>query len=219
MTVFDFAVPHQPRAFSSLCRRAGSGLLLIGLLSLAPESGASDHPAEPACSDGSQAASGERGELNKGYTLLYDEAVGLAKARFLLKVKDQPTDVESMVTAATDEYLRLQQQMEGLAKDFPALKLDAPDIMAKVIAETREAIGTDQFKSFAPLVGQSGVEYERNLLLLFENALNEQRHLTKVLADAEPDAALKKFDEAETTRLDALYARVLALLDRHYFKG
>jgi hypothetical protein len=52
---------------------------------------------------------------------------------------------------------------------------------------------------------------------MFYNTLNEQRHLTGVMAGLETDPGLKKFLEATHAQLEERYARVGTLLDRRYF--
>ena len=63
---------------------------------------------------------------------------------------------------------------------------------------------------------ETGVEFEREALLMFYNALNEQRHLTEAMAGLD-DAALSNFLDTIKAQLDARYAKVAALLNRRYF--
>jgi hypothetical protein len=89
--------------------------------------------------------------------------------------------------------------------------------MSEIEGEERKAIGADLAKDFVPLTGKTGVEFEREALLMFYNTLNEQRHLAGVMAGLETDPGLKKFLETTKTQLEARYARVGALLNRRYF--
>jgi hypothetical protein len=89
--------------------------------------------------------------------------------------------------------------------------------MSEIEADARKAIGVDQAKDFAPLIGKTGVAFEREALLMFYDALNEQRHLTGVMVGLETDPTLKKFLETTKAQLDARYAKVGALLNRRYF--
>jgi hypothetical protein len=89
--------------------------------------------------------------------------------------------------------------------------------MSEIEAEERKAIGTDLAKDFAPLVGKTGVDFEREALLMFYDSLNEQRHLTGVMVGLETDPGLKKFLETTKAQLDERYAKVGALLNRRYF--
>ena len=106
--------------------------------------------------------------------------------------------------------------MQRLSKQFPAMRIDVT-AMSEIEGDERKAIGADLAKDFAPLIGKTGVEFEREALLMFYNTLNEQRHLTGVMVGLETDPALKKFLETTKAQLEARYAKVGALLNRRYF--
>jgi hypothetical protein len=106
--------------------------------------------------------------------------------------------------------------MERLSKQYPAMRIDVA-AMSEIEGEERKAIGADLAKDFAPLTGKTGIEFEREALLMFYNTLNEQRHLTGVMVGLEPDPGLKKFLETTKAQLEARYARVGALLNHSYF--
>jgi hypothetical protein len=89
--------------------------------------------------------------------------------------------------------------------------------MSEIESDERKAIGADLAKDFAPLVGKSGVAFEREALLMFYNTLNEQRHLTGVMMGLETDPALRKFSETTKAQLEERYAKVGTLLNRRYF--
>jgi hypothetical protein len=89
--------------------------------------------------------------------------------------------------------------------------------MSEIEGEERKAIGIDLAKDFAPLIGKTGVEFEREALLMFYNSLNEQRHLTGVMVGLETEPALKSFLETTRAQLEAHYTKVGALLNRRYF--
>ena len=89
--------------------------------------------------------------------------------------------------------------------------------MSEIESDERKAIGEDLAKDFGPLIGKTGVEFEREALLMFYNTLNEQRHLTGVMVGLETDPALGKFLETTKAQLDERYAKVGALLNRRYF--
>ena len=106
--------------------------------------------------------------------------------------------------------------MQRLSKQYPAMHIDVV-AMSEIEGDERKAIGADLAKDFAPLVGKTGVKFEREALLMFYNALNEQRHLTGVMVGLETDPGLKKFLETTKGQLEERYAKVGALLDRRYF--
>jgi hypothetical protein len=89
--------------------------------------------------------------------------------------------------------------------------------MSQIESDTRKAMGEDQAKDFAPIIGKTGVEFEREALLMFHDSLNEQRHLTGVMLELETVPALRTFLETTKAQLEARYAKVGALLERRYF--
>jgi uncharacterized lipoprotein YehR (DUF1307 family) len=157
-----------------------------------------------------------RAQLSIGYSLLYQEADGIPKLKWLLMFKDKPEEMAKLVNDLVSYYQQLAETMQRLSKEFPAMRIDV-DPMSKIEAEERKAIGEDLAKDVAPLIGKSGVEFEREVLLTFYDSLNEQRHLTGVMVGLEPDPALKKFLETTKSQLDTRYAKVGALLNRRYF--
>jgi len=52
---------------------------------------------------------------------------------------------------------------------------------------------------------------------MFYNTLNEQRHLVRVMLERETVPALRQFLETTQAQLEARYAKVGSLLNRHYF--
>ncbi len=157
-----------------------------------------------------------RAQLSIGYSLLYQEADGIPKFKWILMFKDKPEEMGQLTSDLISYYQQLAETMQRLSKQFPAMRIDVTP-MSEIEGDTRKAIGEDQAKAFAPIIGKSGIEFERDALLLFDDALNEQRHLTAVMARLEPDPALKKFLETTTTQLDARHAKVTELLNRRYF--
>jgi hypothetical protein len=113
-------------------------------------------------------------------------------------------------------YQQLAETLQRLSKQYPAVRIDA-ETMPHIETETRKGIGIDQAKDMAPIVGKAGIEFEREALLMFYDALNEQRHLVAVMVSLEPDPALKKFLESTRAQLDERYAKVGSLLNRRYF--
>jgi hypothetical protein len=106
--------------------------------------------------------------------------------------------------------------MQRLSKQYPAMRIDVA-AMSEIEGDERKAIGTDLAKDFAPLTGKTGIEFEREALLMFYNGLNEQRHLTGVMVGLETNPALRNFLETTKAELEARYAKVGALLNRRYF--
>ena len=157
-----------------------------------------------------------RAQLSIGYSLLYQEADGIPKLKWIFMFKDKPEEMGRVTNDLVSYYQQLADTMQRLSKQYPAMRIDVT-AMSEIEGEERKAIGTDLAKDFAPLIGKSGVEFEREALLMFYNTLNEQRHLTGVMVGLETDPALRKFLETTKAQLEARYAKVGALLNRRYF--
>lgn len=163
------------------------------------------------------AAADVRAALNPGYALLYQQADNLPKMHWLTMFKEQSEPVQKLVDETLDDYRQLASTMEDLAKRHPDLNLELkplPDIEARA----REAVGRDRVRAMKPIVGETGSRYERDLLLLLQDALDEQRHLLGVMLDDEPNAELKRFLQHSKAQLDALYLRYEDLLEKRYFR-
>jgi hypothetical protein len=157
-----------------------------------------------------------RAQLSIGYSLLYQEADGIPKLKWIFMFKDKPEEMGRVTNDLVTYYQRLADTMQRLSKQFPAMRIDVA-AMSEIEGDERKAIGVDLAKDLAPLIGKTGVEFEREALLMFYNALNEQRHLTGVMVELETDPALRKFLETTKAQLEARYAKVGALLNRRYF--
>jgi hypothetical protein len=157
-----------------------------------------------------------RAQLSIGYSLLYQEADGIPKLKWILMFKGKPEEMGKLTHELVTYYEQLAESMRKLSKQYPAMRIDVTP-MSEIESKERKAIGADLAKDFAPLVGKSGVKFEREALLMFYDSLNEQRHLTGVMVGIETDPALKKFLETTKEQLEALYGKVGALLNQQYF--
>ena len=157
-----------------------------------------------------------RAQLSIGYSLLYQEADGIPKLKWIFMFKDKPEEMGQVTNDLVSYYQQLADTMRRLSKQYPAMRIDVA-AMSEIEGDERKAIGTDLAKDLAPLTGKTGVEFEREALLMFYNALNEQRHLAGVMVGLETEAALRKFLETTKAQLDERYAKVGALLSRRYF--
>jgi hypothetical protein len=160
--------------------------------------------------------SAPRAELSIGYSLLYQEADGIPKLKWILIFKEKPEEMGQVTNDLVSYYQQLADTMKKLSKQYPAMRIDVPP-MSKIEGDERKAIGADLAKDFAPLIGKTGVEFEREALLMFYDGLNEQRHLTGVMVGLETDPTLRKFLDTTTAELDAHYEKIGALLNRGYF--
>jgi len=126
--------------------------------------------------------------------------------------------MHKVVTEIADVGGDIKKDLERIAKDYPGVRIDL-DPLPEMEKRKRAAIAKDRAKYFAPVVGHGGREYERTVLLGFANGLNHESHLCQVMAEAEPDAGLKKFLLDTEKRYDALNERVTTLLEKEYFKN
>jgi len=159
---------------------------------------------------------GPRQQLSIGYSLLYQQADGIPKLNWLIRFKDKPEEMAQVTDDLVTYYQQLAERMEKLSAQFPAVQIHAQP-MPEILADTRKGIGVDLAKDIAPVVGKSGLEFEREALLTFYNALNEQRHLVRVMLKRETVPALKDFLETTRFDLDSRYQKIGALLSRRYF--
>ena len=157
-----------------------------------------------------------RAQLSIGYSLLYQEADGIPKLKWLLMFKDKNAEMGQLTKELITYYQQLAETMQKLSTQYPAMRIDVTP-MSQIEADARKAMGTDQAKDFAPLVGKTGRDFEREALLMFYNALNEQRHIVGVMAGLETSPPLEKFLVSTKAQLDERYAKVGALLDHRYF--
>lgn len=156
--------------------------------------------------------------LSEGYSILYRDAGNLDLAELILYVKAESDAMKKVVTEIADMGGELKKDLERIARDYPGVRIDL-DPLPEMEKRKRAEIGKDRAKYFAPVVGKGGREYERTMLLSYANGLNHERHLCEVMAEAEPDAGLKKFLLETEKKYDGLYDRVTALLEKEYFKN
>jgi hypothetical protein len=196
---------HAPRR-STLIRLVASALLLTFAACAQLRSAESAIPSKTT----------PRAQLSIGYSLLYQEADGIPKLKWIFMFKDKPEEMGRLTDDLVSYYQQLADTLRRLSKQYPAMRIDVT-AMSEIEGEERKAIGEDLAKDFAPLLGKTGVKFEREALLMFYNTLNEQRHLTGVMIGLEADPGLKKFLETTKAQLEERYAKVGALLDRRYF--
>ena len=155
--------------------------------------------------------------LSEGYSMLYQDAGNLDIAELILYVKVESEAMNKVVTAVAEFGGQLKKDLERISKDYPGVRIDL-DPLPEMEKRKRAAIAKDRAKYFAPVIGHGGREYERTVLIAYANGINHERHLCQVMAEAEPDASLKKFLLDAEKGYDGLYDRVMTLLDKDYFK-
>jgi hypothetical protein len=157
-----------------------------------------------------------RAQLSIGYSLLYQEADGIPKLKWLLMFKDKSDAMARITDNLVSYYQQLAATMQRLSRQYPAMRIDAA-AMSEIEGDERKAIGEDLAKDLAPVIGKSGVDFEREALLTFYDALNEQSHLTEVMLKRETDPGLRKFLETTQAQLEEHHAKLGELLNRRYF--
>jgi hypothetical protein len=190
--------------------------LMILVASLASACAHVEEPREKSA-DKAPTLSKQRQILSEGYSILYRDAGNLDLSELILYVKAESDAMKEVVTAISRMGGELKKDLERIARDYPGVRIDL-DPLPEMEKRKRAAVGKDRAKEFAPVVGKGGREYERTVLLSFANGLNHERHLCQVMAEAEPDAGLKKFLLETGKKYDGLYERVIALLEKEYFK-
>ena len=185
------------------------GLLVLAWILL---SGCAVTPGGPAA-----AQDGKRQALNQGYAQLYWTADKLQHIDKLLLVKLESEPVESIV----DDLARTMEDdandLEHFAETVPAFALDDDGLPQYEWAKRRSVFASRGLDVGLPVVGRTGDDFERTLLLSLSAALNQQRHLVRVLGDDEPVDAVSQWLEDSRSSLDALYQRFEALLESRYF--
>jgi hypothetical protein len=155
--------------------------------------------------------------LSEGYSMLYQDASDLDLSQLILYVKVESDAMHKVVTAVAEVGGQLKKDLERIAKEYPGVRIDL-DPLPEMEKRKRAALSKDRARYFAPIVGHGGREYERTVLIAYANGINHERHLCQVMAEAEPDASLKKFLLDAEKRYDGVYDSATALLDKEYFK-
>lgn len=201
---------------------AGSGLagviMKIGLFSGAATLWLAVALAGPGlAAEGRNSAEAEKTRaLSHGYAQLYRTVSGLKHLDKALYVKVESDKFEAVIEAISDYAGDLSDQLEKLAQDYPSLNLEDTGL-PKVELKKRRAVVKDRLEDMAPIVGKTGVDFERTMLVSVLGPVNSMRFLAEVLHEEEKDAHRKAFLAKTKDRLDGLFHRVMTLLERDYF--
>ena len=201
-------------------RHAASLFLLAGLVTGCANLGASSkEPGVEAAADQAKAPqlSKQRLMLSEGYSMLHADASKLDLSELMTYVKVESEAVDRISAAVADVGDQMKKDLERIARDYPGVRIDL-DPLPEMEKRKRSAIAKDRARYFAPVIGHGGREYERTVLIGYLNGINHERHLCQVMAEAEPDASLKRFLLDAEKRYDSLYDQITALLDKEYFK-
>ena len=168
--------------------------------------------------EGAQSTQGEqRALLSEGYSLLYADATKIKGFDLVLFFKIESQEFNDLLKVISRFGDELTHDLERVAREYPGVRIDLDPLP---VMETRKrfALAKNRMIRFAPLSGRSRLEYERTLLIGLAGALDHERHLCQVMAQEEPEPALKKILLAAEKRYDGLYEATMNLLNREHFK-
>src|SRR6202011_5973346 len=66
-----------------------------------------------------------RAQLSFGYSMLYQEADGIPKLKWILMFKDKPEEMGRVTNDLVGYYEQLADTMQRLSKQYPAMRIDA----------------------------------------------------------------------------------------------
>jgi hypothetical protein len=156
-------------------------------------------------------------ELNYEYAKLYKAVSGLRMLDELLLIKFETKDTEQLIKQIASFGSRAKSELEDLARAHPEISFDE-DGRTQLSRESSKRQRNDRLKSFAPLTGATGADFERMLLLGQQGALYQLRFRTEVMADAETSEPRRAYLRKMRGELDRLYVQTLKLLDKRYFR-
>lgn len=159
------------------------------------------------------AAEQKQRALNEGYSLLYDIVSKQGLAEKILLIKFESKEVKAVIKGVADAAERIQKGLDEMAKKDPRLELKLQPLPLMEV-ETRKSANFERVKD---LLGTSGKEFERLLLLTQSGVLNSERHLSKVLSEKETDKERKAFMQDAYRQIDEQYRKVVQLLEAQYF--
>jgi uncharacterized transporter YbjL len=165
---------------------------------------------------GGKSSHDQNRELSNGYAQLYRISSGLKHLDKILYVKVESDKIESVVKAVANYADELSEQLEKLQEDYPSLNIKDTGL-PEMDLKRRKAIIMDRLEDMAPIVGKTGKEYELTLLISVMGPINSMRFLAEVLTEEEKNQHRAVFAARTKDRLDGLFHRILALLEKDYF--
>jgi len=156
-------------------------------------------------------------ELNYEYAKLYKTVSGLRLLDELLLIKFESDETEALVKQIADFGSRAKAELEDLRKADPSLSFDETG-RTELGHEASKRQKKDRLKSYAPVTGASGADFERMLLLSEAGVLSQLRFKVDVMADADKNPARSKYLRKMHKEINQLYVRTAQLLDKRYFR-
>ncbi|CAN5168909.1 hypothetical protein BH24PSE2_BH24PSE2_14680 [soil metagenome] len=155
-------------------------------------------------------------ELARGYALLYELVSTLRHANKAFLVKFEADDVQALTNEVSGTLTKMTGKLERMAAGEAGFDLEDTGT-PKFASEARKAMSLARIKSFAPIMGKTGTDFERTLLLTQAGQLNQARYLSELLAEAEANADRREFVKGINEKFDQLYSRVNQLLEERYY--
>jgi hypothetical protein len=179
-------------------------LILLALATSACSSARPQKPVPP--TDGHRT-------IAEGYSLLYGITSQQKDLKKLLLIKTESDPVDRLISELADYTGELSAQLEDMVRRYPALTIETqflPDVEVKA----RESIASATTKE---LLASEGKDFERRLLMKQLSALEQERHIAKVMVELETADERRTFWKRTEQRFGELYAEVEQLLERKYF--
>lgn len=151
--------------------------------------------------------------IAEGYSLLYGITSQQRDLKKLLLVKVESDPVDAVISELADYTGELSAELEDMVKRYPALTVST-QFLPEVEVKTRESITAETTKVF---LDTKGKEFERRLLLKQLTALEQERHMAKVMVELETTDERRAFWRRTEQRFGQLYDKVEKLLERQYF--
>ena len=165
--------------------------------------------------DGRQAQEQNR-MLSQGYSQLYQMVAGMQHLNKANYLKVESDKIEAMNKAIAEASGAVADQLEKMADDYPSLTIKDPGL-PEIEKKKRKAIRMDRIKDLAPIVGRTGKDYERTLLVTEAGLVNSVRFLAEVIKEEEKDAKRAAMMARTKEQFDDLFNRVLKLLEKDHF--
>ena len=151
--------------------------------------------------------------IAEGYSLVYGIASQQKDLKKLLLIKTESDPVDTVISELADYTGELSAQLEDMAKRYPALSVQTqflPDVEVKA----RESIASQTTND---LLARKGKSFERLLLIKQLTALEEERHIAKVMVGLETTDERRAFWKRTEQRFAELFGKVEHLLEQNYF--
>jgi len=152
--------------------------------------------------------------VNVGYTLLYNIVATQKNSDKLLIIKRVSPEVRSVIQEVSKAAGAIDEELKQFAKADPAIKLDHR-VLPLIEAKARESAQAERGKQF---LETSGKPFERLLILTQSGVLTTERHIARAMRESERNPERRAFWERTTKTFDALYEKLLALLEEQYYK-